>query len=50
MTTDLVREALESAYEQQSPEPGLIHHSERGAQYASYEYRVKLEEYGMIEA
>lgn len=48
MTTDLVSEALESAYEQQSPGPGLTHHSDRGAQYASHEYRGKLEEYGMI--
>lgn len=48
MTTDLVKEALEAAYEQHSPEPGLIHHSDRGAQYASQEYRTQLEDYGMI--
>lgn len=48
MTTDLVKEALEAAYEQHAPEPGLIHHSDRGSQYASHEYRAQLEEHEMI--
>jgi transposase InsO family protein len=28
------------------PEPGLIHHSDRGVQYASTEYVTRLEEAG----
>jgi putative transposase len=48
MRTDLVTGALEAAYKQQKPKPGLIHHSDRGSQYASHEYRAKLDEYGMV--
>lgn len=48
MTTDLVTEALEAARAQHSPAPGLIHHSDRGSQYASHEYRDKLKEYKMV--
>jgi putative transposase len=48
MTTDLVSAALDAAYEQESPSPGVIHHSDRGAQYASKEYRAKLENFKMI--
>lgn len=48
MTSNLTTEALENAYNQCSPPPGLIHHSDRGAQYASHEYQAKLREYGMI--
>lgn len=48
MTDDLVIEALNAAYTQQSPLPGLIHHSDRGAQYASHDYRAKLHEYRMV--
>lgn len=42
MRTDLVSEALVRALEQQRPEEGLIHHSDRGSQYASAEYRNLL--------
>lgn len=48
MTVDLVSAALDDAYSKKRPEPGLIHHSDRGSQYASHEYRRKLEELGMI--
>jgi transposase InsO family protein len=47
MTTDLVLGALEAAYEAQKPEKGLLHHSDRGSQYASKDYRDKLEAYFM---
>lgn len=47
MTTDLVLDALNQAYIAKNPGPGLIHHSDRGAQYASKEYRSKLKQYGM---
>lgn len=48
MTRELVLDALDQAYERRKPEPGLIHHSDRGSQYASDEYRNRLARYGMI--
>lgn len=48
MTVDLVIEALEAAYEQRKPAAGLIHHSDRGSQYASHDYRAKLQGYKMV--
>lgn len=48
MTQDLVITALDKAYEAKLPPPGLLHHSDRGAQYTSNEYRAKLSQYGMI--
>ncbi|WP_246067672.1 IS3 family transposase, partial [Paenibacillus koleovorans] len=47
MTTDLVLQALEAAYQAKRPGKELIHHSDRGSQYASKEYRDKLDEYHM---
>ncbi|MBO9605481.1 MAG: IS3 family transposase, partial [Paenibacillaceae bacterium] len=47
MTKELVLEALDRAWERQQPAPDLIHHSDRGSQYASHEYRQRLETYGM---
>lgn len=45
MTTDLVVTALAQAYTAKKPKKGLIHHSDRGSQYASKEYHHKLKEY-----
>jgi len=36
---DLVEKALRMAYYQRQPEPGLLHHSDRGSQYASHQIR-----------
>lgn len=47
MQTELVLGALEDAQQARKPKEGLIHHSDRGSQYASKEYRDKLVEYGM---
>ena len=47
METQLVLDALEDAYKLRSPEKGLLHHSDRGSQYASKDYRERLEEYKM---
>lgn len=47
MTTDLVLGALEDAYAAKKPKRKLIHHSDRGSQYASEDYRSKLKEYNM---
>ena len=39
MTRDLVLDALQMAYANRKPGPGLIFHSDRGCQYASHEVR-----------
>ena len=40
--------ALEQAIERRRPEPGLVHHSDRGFQYAHAEYIAILEKYHMV--
>jgi transposase InsO family protein len=40
--------ALEQALEKRQPPPGLVHHSDRGLQYASAEYAAILEEHRMV--
>lgn len=47
MKTNLVMSALEMAYIRQRPSIGLIHHSDRGSQYASHDFRRQLWRYGM---
>ena len=47
MTTDLVLDALKQAHSVKKPGKDLIHHSDRGSQYASKEYRSQLEGYGI---
>ena len=47
MTTDLVVRALEQAVATRRPAAGLIHHSDRGSQYCSSEYRGLLASYQM---
>jgi putative transposase len=39
----LTLRALESALQRRCPSPGLIHHTDRGSQYAAYEYQKRLE-------
>ena len=46
MTTQLTRSALHQAIVERRPQPGLIHHSDRGVQYASREYVAQLQEIG----
>jgi len=48
LETPLVKDALTMAYRRKLPGPGLIHHSDRGSQYASAEYQRLLARYGMI--
>ena len=48
MRTELVLAALKMAIRQRNPAPGLIHHSDRGSQYASHEYQRTLKAYGML--
>ena len=47
MTADIVTDALTMAWFRRRPAPGLIHHSDRGSQYASEMFQSKLTEYGM---
>ena len=46
LETELVLSALHMALHARRPPPGLIHHSDRGAQYASLDYRRVLEHHG----
>ena len=48
MRTELVTEALKKAIRRRRPSPGLVHHSDRGSQYASLEYQGLLEHHGML--
>ena len=48
MTRDIVIDALDMAVKARCPTPGLLHHSDRGSQYASYKYQDKLKKHGMI--
>ena len=47
MTADLATDALLMARFRRRPTPGVMHHSDRGSQYASHAFQAKLKEYGM---
>jgi putative transposase len=47
LDTQLVTDALEMALGRRQPDAGLIHHSDRGSQYASHAYRGLLAEHGI---
>jgi len=44
---DLVLDALNMALGRRTPAPGLIHHSDRGSQYASHEFQDLLRDHGI---
>jgi len=46
--TGLVLRALHMAAQHRQPPKGLLHHSDRGSQYASSHYQAALSQYGMI--
>ena len=48
LATRLPVAALEKALAERQPAPGLVHHSDRGVQYASGEYVRMLQKHGMI--
>ena len=48
MAVEMVKNALMMAIGRRAPGPGLIHHSDRGIQYACDEYRRLLQSYGMV--
>jgi len=43
----LALEALRMALRQRRPKPGLVHHSDRGVQYASRDYTAELQQHGV---
>jgi len=48
MTKELVLQALRQAHGRQRPDGEILHHSDRGSQYASHEYQKQLKVYSMI--
>ncbi len=47
MRTELVQSALEMALGNRLPDEELLHHSDRGSQYASFSYQKMLERHGI---
>ncbi len=45
---ELALAALDMAIARRRPAPGLIHHSDRGVQYAARRYQARLREHGML--
>lgn len=48
MTRELTINALRMARFRRKPQPGLLHHSDRGSQYCSVDYQAWVAEYGMV--
>lgn len=48
LRAELVKDALTMATTRRDPAPGLVHHTDRGVQYACGEYRGLLESWGMV--
>jgi putative transposase len=48
ITTELCKRALASAIQRYKPARGLIHHSDRGVQYASKDYQQMLKQNNMV--
>jgi putative transposase len=48
MTRQLAIDALQMALGKRDPEKGLLHHTDRGSQYASAEYQNILKEHDML--
>lgn len=47
LSTSLPLRALDAAIKRRSPQPGLQHHSDRGCQYTSQDYRAALSQLGI---
>jgi putative transposase len=47
MTTELILAALQQAIRERQPPPGLVHHSDRGVQYASADYVQVLRQHSI---
>jgi putative transposase len=48
LTASLPKAALEMAIAARQPAPGLVHHSDRGVQYASAKYVQVLQQHGIV--
>ena len=48
LTSPLVRDALQMALQQRRPPAGLLHHSDRGSQYAAGDYQELLTKNGIV--
>jgi putative transposase len=48
LTGELAEQALNMALVNRIPRAGLVHHSDRGSQYAATRYQRRLTEYGLI--
>ena len=48
ITDDVALDALDMALARRRPPPGLLHHSDRGSQYASGDYQKVLAEHGIV--
>ena len=48
MTRQLAIDALQMALDRQSPKKGLVHHTDRGSQYASGDYRKALSDHRIV--
>lgn len=48
LRTELVLDAVNMAIYTRRPQPGLIHHSDRGSQYTSVEFGSRLREEGLL--
>jgi putative transposase len=47
ISADITTDALTMAWFRRKPQPGLLHHSDRGSQHASTALQNKLKDYGM---
>src|SRR5688572_11044184 len=48
LRSELACDALEMAVARRGPDPGLVHHSDRGIQYACNQYRHLLQSHDMM--
>jgi putative transposase len=48
LRTELVLDAVGMAIHTRKPEPGLVHHTDRGSQYTSYEFGKTLRSSGLL--
>lgn len=48
LTGEVTQQALQMALQRRHPKPGLLHHSDRGSQYAATVYQQQLRAAGMI--
>jgi putative transposase len=48
METELVVDALQMAVWRRKPSAGLVHHSDRGAQYTAISFGKRLEDVGIL--